>query len=166
MKKDRKSRKSGRKNGRKTNGAAATNQPGTSRRNVLRMARNGVIGLGVVGAIGFYFVQNVSSTMHEHDLKRVGNGKPTIVQIHDPQCSSCVALQRETKQALKNFDDEDLDYVIANIKTPEGRDFANRYGAQHVTLLLFDKDGALQGVLQGQRGRGELQFAFEQLISG
>lgn len=144
----------------------AASQPGTSRRNVLRMARNGVIGLGVIGAIGFYFVQNVSSTMHEHDLKRVGNGKPTIVQIHDPQCSSCVALQRETKQALKNFDDEDLDYVIANIKTPEGRSFANRYGAQHVTLLLFDEDGSLQGVLQGQRGRGELRFAFERLISG
>lgn len=166
MKKDRKPRKSGGKKGRSTDSAAAASRTDTSRRNVLRMARNGVIGLGVIGAIGFYFVQNVSSTMHEHDLKRVENGKPTIVQIHDPQCSSCVALQRETKQALKNFDDEDLDYVIANIKTPEGRNFANRYGAQHVTLLLFDKDGALQGVLQGQRGRGELRFAFERLISG
>ena len=71
-----------------------------------------------------------------------------------------------TKQALKNFDTDDLDYVIANIRTPEGRNFAQRHGVQHVTLLLFDDKGALQGVLQGQRGRAELRFAFERLVSG
>ncbi|MCR9135889.1 MAG: thioredoxin family protein [Alphaproteobacteria bacterium] len=166
MKKDRKSRNTSSKSVRKAGRAATSGRTDKGRRSFLRTARNGAIGLAVVGGIGFLFVRNVSSTMHEHDLTRVQNGKPTIVQIHDPQCSSCAALQRETKQALKNFDTGELDYVIANIKTPEGRNFANRYGAQHVTLLLFDGEGALQGVLQGQRGRNELRFAFERLLSG
>lgn len=166
MKKDKRSRNTGSKSARKSRRNAASDGADKGRRSFLRTARNGAIGLAVVGGIGFLFVRNVSSTMHEHDLDRVQNGKPTIVQIHDPQCSSCVALQRETKQALKNFNSDELDYVIANIKTPEGRNFANRYGAQHVTLLLFDDEGALQGVLQGQRRRGELRLAFERLLSG
>ncbi len=104
--------------------------------------------------------------MHEHDLSRVGNGRPTVVQIHDPQCSLCLALQTETRKALKMLDDDALDYVVANIRSEKGQTFANRYGVQHVTLLLFDGRGELQDVLQGQRGSYQLKAAFEDLLEG
>ncbi len=134
-----------------------------SRRRFLRLARNSVIGLTAAAGIGFLFVQNVRSSIHEQDLSRIGNGTPTIVQIHDPQCSLCRSLQHETRQALKQFEENELDYVIANIKTAEGSRFARRHGVPHVTLLLFDKRGELKAALRGQRQSEELVLAFRQL---
>ena len=36
----------------------------------------------------------VEATIREGDLSQIGNGTPTVVQIHDPQCPRCVALVR------------------------------------------------------------------------
>lgn len=166
MKKTRKSNLTKRKNHNKKVGAASNEKPaGVSRRDFFGTARNWTIGLAVVGGGIFFVGRSVSKTIQEHDLSRVENGRPTIVQIHDPQCSKCLALQRETRNALKDIDDDALDYVIANIKTPEGRSFAARYGEQHVTLLLFDAEGRLQTVLRGQRRQQELGPAFRRLAS-
>ncbi|MES0880639.1 thioredoxin family protein [Roseibium sp. SCP14] len=166
MKKQRKSlRQQARKNKQdKRPGPEANADP--SRRRFLRLTRNIVIGAALVGGSGYVFAQNVLSARHEHDLTRVGNGRPTIVQIHDPQCSLCRALQKETREALAMFEDGELNYVVANIRTQKGRSFANRYGVQHVTLLLFDEKGELQDVLQGQRGSYQLRDAFRGLLSG
>jgi hypothetical protein len=87
------------------------------------------------------------------------------VQVHDPQCTSCQELQRETRAALKTFDDDELDYVVANIKSTEGAAFANSYGAPHITLLLFDGEGELRSTLNGIRPRDELEGAFARLVA-
>lgn len=137
-----------------------------TRRDLFSRARNWTIGLAVVGGGGAILTRNVYGTIREHDLSRIANGTPTIVQVHDPQCSMCKALQRETRKALKHFGGGDLDYVIANITTPEGRNFAARYGAQHVTLLLFDANGRLRESLQGERQEAELRSAFALLVDG
>lgn len=154
-----------RKQKRKTNHAAG--QPastGAGRRDFLRRARNGAIALAVVGGAGFFFVQTVRSSIHEQDLSRIGNGTPTIVQIHDPQCSSCAALQRATRSALRAFDEDELDYVVANIRSTEGSEFAARHSVPHVTLLLFDGAGERKLTLQGQRRSEELERAFRSLL--
>lgn len=165
MKKQRKSQKVSTRKSRNGKGAHSEGHPDAGRRNFLKLARNLTIGLGVVGGTGYVFAQNYMNTMHEHDLTRVENGRPTVVQIHDPNCSMCLALQRETRKALKMLEGEELDYVVANIRTHKGQTFANRYGVQHVTLLLFDKRGELQGILQGQRGSYQLRDAFRDLVS-
>lgn len=149
----------------KSKGAAEPQQPADhGRRRLLRRARNWAIGLSTVAGVGFLFVQNVRSSIHERDLSRIGNGTPTIVQIHDPQCALCRSLQRETRQALNQFEENELDYVVANIKTTEGSKFAIQYAVPHVTLLLFDKSGELKTTLRGQRQSEELGIAFRQLV--
>ena len=137
-----------------------------SRREFLRKARNYAAGIAIAGSAGLFVTQYVRSAIHEHDLTRLNNGRPTVVQIHDPQCPICQALQREARKALKHIDDDRLDFLIANIRSAEGRAFANRYGVPHVTLLLFDAEGNLKSVLQGKREASELRTEFEILISG
>lgn len=136
--------------------------PKTDRRALLR---NGLLIAGVVGVGGFLTANTVMATIAEHDLTRVGQGVPVVVQVHDPQCSTCQELQRETRAALKNFDDADLQYAVANITSAAGAEFATMYGAPHVTLLLFDGAGDLRGTLNGVRPRDELQNAFERLVA-
>ena len=166
MKKQKRSHRALNKSTRSNQKSGRGDDVSSDRRGFLKLARNVAIGAGIVGGGGYVFAQNVISTMNEHDLSRVENGVPTIVQVHDPNCSMCLALQRETRKALDLFDDGQLDYVIANIKSSKGRAFANRYGVQHVTLLLFNGEGELQDILQGQRGSHQLRAAFANLLAG
>ncbi|WP_420333470.1 hypothetical protein [Roseibium sp.] len=163
MKKQRKSTKPKDRKSRQNN---TQQQVSAGRRNFLRLGRNIGIGAVLLGGTGYVFAQNFVSMRHEHDLTRVANGRPTVVQIHDPQCSLCRSLQADTRKALDMFGEGELDYVVANIRTAKGKTFQNRYGVPHVTLLLFDGKGELQEVLQGQRGAYELRNHFQALLDG
>ncbi len=134
----------------------------TDRRDLLR---NGVLIGGIVAVGGFFTANTVMATITEHDLTRVGQGVPMVVQVHDPQCPSCQDLQREARAAMEAFDDTTLQYAVANITSELGATFANRYGAPHITLLLFDGAGELRGTLNGVRGRDELETAFTRLVA-
>lgn len=141
-------------------GAAPSSSPEINRRDALTRIRNwGLLGVLAAGG-GWYLVDEVTATIAEQDLSRVGNGKPTVVQIHDPQCNQCLALQSETRSALKTIDDGKLQYVVANIRTDEGRAFAAANRVGHVTLLLFDADGKRRNVLTGHRSSAMLAAAF------
>ena len=156
MKKSPKSRRAKRK-------SHATSQAsaGWTKRDVLRLFRNGAVGLAAVGGVGYFGTRSVLATIAEHDLTRIGQGKPTIVQIHDPQCPTCLSLQKATRRALRCFGECDFVYLVANIKTDEGGALANRHGVPHVTLLVFDAEGELTETIHGLRTRDELKDIFQ-----
>lgn len=140
----------------------ADRQQTTTRREVLRLARNGALGVALLGGGAFFMTRSVRAMQAERDLTRLGQGKPVIVQVHDPQCATCTALQRETRNAMKQFGECDLIYLVADITQTEGARFANRHGVPHVTLLLFDGDGTLRQTLRGMRYRDELRQVLAQ----
>jgi len=140
--------------------AEATPKPSVSRRDFVRNIQFGALGVAVVGGGGWYLVQDVMASTREHDLSRLGNGVPTVVQVHDPSCPQCTALQREVRDALDAFDTGNLQYLIADITRTEGRRFATIHRVNHVTLLLFDGKGERQGVLVGQNTSDRLQQVF------
>lgn len=154
----RKSKKS--RSATKKQAQAAKASPEPTRRATLKHIRNGAIALGVFGVVGVFSVRGVRATIAEQNLERIGKGTPTVVQIHDPQCSLCTALQRQTRRALRSFEDGQIEYLVANITTPEGSALARRHGVPHVTLLLFDGEGNLESVLNGPRQADKLRTAF------
>ncbi|MEM7547389.1 MAG: twin-arginine translocation signal domain-containing protein [Pseudomonadota bacterium] len=135
-----------------------------NRRRFLKHVRTGAILMAVLGGGAWASQSYFSDLKHEYDLTRIGNGTPTVVQIHDPQCPICASLQREARIAMDEFSVDQLQYVVADIKMTKGRDFAAAHGVGHVTLLLFDGDGQRRGVLQGVRQSDELKRAFDQLV--
>lgn len=131
-----------------------------SRRMILNHIRNGLIVTAAVGAGGWGAAYAYTTHIERHDLSVIGNGVATVVQIHDPQCPTCRALQRETLRAAQSFEDDVLQVRVANIRTTEGRALASRYGVPHVTLLLFDGAGEMQRVLSGPNNRDFLRVQF------
>ena len=99
-----------------------------------------------------------------HDLSVIGNGKPTVVQVHDPGCPSCRALKSNTQSALKRLD-SDLQYRIASLKTPEGRTLAHRYRVGKITLLVFDGDGELLDSYQGVKSVDTLELLLAKVVT-
>ncbi|WP_341368671.1 hypothetical protein [Yoonia sp. BS5-3] len=129
------------------------------------LLRNGLIGAAVLGVAGFLTASTVMATISEHDLSRVGQGVPMVVQVHDPQCPSCRDLQRETRTALEAFDESELQYVIASLTSTTGAAFAAQYAAPRITLLLFDGAGNLQETINGVHPYTDLQLRFSQLVA-
>ena len=142
----------------------ATAPADENKRRTLSFLTKSATGLCLAGGTGAYFYTAYQNDLAERDLSKIGNGKPAIVQIHDPNCPMCNALQKNARSALSNFEDGDLEYLVANIRTNKGRQFANQHNVPHVTLLLFNKRGRLENVLQGVRGEDELVTVFKQLL--
>ncbi|MEM6587272.1 MAG: hypothetical protein AAF641_02400 [Pseudomonadota bacterium] len=132
-----------------------------ARRSFLARSGKWLVGVAVLGGAAGFGVSAVRATAREQDLSRVGQGIPTVVQIHDPSCSLCTALQKEARRALKGIDPDTMNYVVANVKTEEGREFANRHRQPHVTLMLMDPDGEPVQILNGPQDGDDLRVLFE-----
>ncbi len=131
------------------------------------MTKLGWYGAGAVAALGIggALAMDFSSKLSEGDLTKIGQGVPTIVQIHDPSCGLCRSLQKETRAALKQFDGDAFEYLVANIKSTEGAAFARRMGLPHVTLVLFDADGQHVHTVQGVTPRDTLEASFRRHLN-
>lgn len=127
------------------------------KRKTLRLLRNLAIATPVVGVAGFFSVQSVQATICEADMTKIGKGRAAVVQIHDPQCQLCAALQKQTRRAMKSFDEDSYRFLVANINTADGGAIAARYGVPHVTLLLFDKQGDMTQVVRGPINQDALE---------
>ncbi|MEO0442543.1 MAG: thioredoxin domain-containing protein [Pseudomonadota bacterium] len=106
-----------------------------------------------------YYSKTVAA---EHDLSVLGNGMPTVVQIHDPGCQLCQQLKRNLGKAKVDFKDS-IQFKTANIRTDKGSRFARQFNAPHVTLLMFDADGQQVNTLQGVRSPSEIRLALSRL---
>ncbi|MEM8654384.1 MAG: thioredoxin family protein [Pseudomonadota bacterium] len=129
------------------------------------LSRRSLMGGGAVASAlvlggGFWGVSSFRTYAAEHDLSRVGDGSLAIVQIHDPQCPTCTALQKQTRKALRGMDGCGLTYLVADVNTDEGAAFARRFNAPHVTLLLFDGQGEMKRRVQGMQQAAHLAEVF------
>ena len=137
--------------------------PARARRRFLKRVRGVVItvALGAFAVVGLTaYKRNYEVT---HDLSVIGNGTPTVVQVHDPGCSLCQSL-RDNVDTVKGEFRDSIQFRIANILTADGRALARRFDVPHVTLLLFDGKGDLVSVLRGVREPESLRPSFRALL--
>lgn len=119
----------------------------------------GVAGLLAIGGAG-WFARDFRSKLLETQLGDIGNGIPTVLQIHDPQCSLCAQLQRQTRKALARFDAGAVQFRVADITTSQGAAASARYGVAHVTLVLLCGRGDVRHIVEGVTPADELARLF------
>jgi hypothetical protein len=153
------------KNRTKTNKAKRKNRapavaPQATKRSFLKSAAYLAGGAVVLSGIGYLGLGILSEDLAEQDLSIVGSGVPVIVQVHNPTCSICLALQKETRAALKMMEEEDLSYRVANISSTTGSNFASKHRSSYATLLLFDGSGTVTQRIEGATDRVVLYDTF------
>lgn len=131
------------------------------KRDTLKLLRNGAVAAVLLGGVGTFAARKVLADLGEQDLSLIGEGTPTVVQIHDPQCAQCQALQKEVRAALDHFEDGTIRYLVANIRTTPGADLARGLGVPHVTIVLYDAQGDVQEILQGPRSEDAIREALQ-----
>ncbi|MEM7195228.1 MAG: thioredoxin family protein [Pseudomonadota bacterium] len=93
-----------------------------------------------------------------YDLSVIGNGKPTVVQLHDPTCPKCRALKSNVESVKSEF--KDVQFRIAHLSSEEGSRLAHKYGVGKVTLLVFDGGGKMVETIQGVYPESQLRREF------
>ncbi|MEP5152053.1 hypothetical protein [Planktotalea sp.] len=129
--------------------ALAKKEHELKRERTSRMTRRFAIAAPVVLVAGYFTTTSVQAIMSEADLTKINGGKPSIVQIHDPQCPLCRTLQKQARKAMKTLEGGSFEYLVANIRSEDGLAFSSKYGVGHVTLLLFDAEGEMVEIVRG-----------------
>ena len=115
--------------------------------------------LSIIVVPVYAYIQN---SKVEYDLSVVGNGKPTVVQIHDPGCRLCNRLKSNLGEVKGEFKDN-IQFKTANILKPKGRVFASKHNVPHVTLLFFDKKGQRVNTMEGVSSSDDIKSSLQNL---
>lgn len=119
--------------------------------------------VGVAGISAGTLARHDSQQRTLHDLSVVGDGAPTVVQIHDPSCPTCRRLKSRSLTALKDL--PHVQFRLANILTDEGKVLQKKYRAEKITLLLFEPGGQLVDRVVGLQDLDVLRNRFEQAFT-
>lgn len=148
----------------KKNKSANKHKPGSkaevknSAKSRRKLLKTGLISVGVIALAGGGLSMYRASYALSHDLSVIGQGRPTVVQIHDPSCPKCNKLKDNTAAVKGDF--ENINFRIANLKSREGASFARRFGVGKITLLIFDGEGNLVENLHGIQPKDRLRRLF------
>lgn len=96
------------------------------------------------------------------DLSRVGQGHNVVVHVHDHYLVSSTALMDSLNRLRRDYAGV-VEFVVADMQVPAGRDFAERHRTEAATLLLFAPDGTRLGVVQGAHEPAELRAILNQV---
>ncbi len=124
--------------------------------------KNTIIGSVFLALIGTAVALHSKVREGERDVSVIGNGTPTVVQIHDPNCQLCLRLKSNLDSVKGEFKDN-IQFKTVNIAASKGRNFAAKYRVPHVTLLFFDKRGERVNTLQGVTPKEEIRTALNAL---
>ena len=120
------------------------------------------IGALLIILSGYLFVTGEQKSRIEHDLSVIGNGKNTVVQIHDPGCQLCRRLKTNVDAVRPDFEDK-VHFKTANIKTSKGAEFAKKHNVPHVTLLIFNRNGKRVNTISGVQTKEVISDALAKL---
>ena len=132
---------------------SAEKSSGKSRRNFMKL---GVLLVGGGAAAASLHAYDRKKTRN-HDLSVIGNGTPTIVQMHDPSCSTCRRLKGAVDETMKTVDS--VNARIADLSTKKGREFQSKYNYPKTTLLFFDGKGKHRHTLSGVQNPEDIKAA-------
>ncbi|MFN7783686.1 MAG: hypothetical protein ACK5PG_13245 [Lysobacterales bacterium] len=82
------------------------------------------------------------------DLRKIGEGKPAVVFVYDPNLLVSNQQTRELDAARESLGDA-LHFLIADVGRPEGQQFMREHQASATQLLLFAPDGRVISRMQG-----------------
>jgi hypothetical protein len=74
--------------------------------------------------------------------EQIGTGMPALVFVYDPNLSVSISQTEEMNKARDQLSDQ-VFFLIAQIRTPEGDQLIAEHRASPAELLLFDPSGRL-----------------------
>jgi len=74
------------------------------------------------------------------DLSSIGQGKPSLVLAYENFSPTGGAALEQLRKVRSDYDSR-VDFIVADVGTPEGRNFANRHRLVDGQAILLDGQG-------------------------
>lgn len=98
---------------------------------------------------------------YSRDLSVIGKGSNVVVQVHDHNRVSSIELM-EAVSTIRDEYEGHITFLVADVYTPEGKQFKTTYGIDTAALVFFAPNGEQLAVLYGQQDAEELRKALQQ----
>lgn len=102
---------------------------------------------------------------YSDDLSRIGNGKPALVLMRDKNAVQSFDLL-EVMDSVRERNAGQVEFLLADFDSPEGRALISTRGAVRATLDVFDAQGKLREVLSPPQTAGNVQQAIDRAAGG
>lgn len=99
------------------------------------------------------------------DLTRIGKGKAAVVLVRDKDSVESFNLM-ETLNKVRDRFNGNVEFLLTDFNTPEGRAFMSQYGAQRITAVVFDANGNKVTVLSPSQTADSMQQAIAAGLQG
>jgi hypothetical protein len=93
---------------------------------------------------------------YSDDLSRIGKGKPAVVLVRDKAAVQSFELMNLLNGIRGQYDGQ-VEFLLTDFDTPEGRAFMKANNAARASLVLFDAGGKPVNILYAPQTAGTLQ---------
>ena len=118
--------------------------------------------LGLV-AVGYFVTLGIVKPIST-DLSVVGQGKPVLVLAFENFSPAGGDALNRLRQVRSDYETR-LDFVVADLGTPLGRAFANRYRLADGQAVFLKQDGQALGVTSIPADERELRITLESKLA-
>ncbi len=101
---------------------------------------------------------------YSRDLTQIGKGRNVVVQVHDHNLVGSIDLMETLNKVRPEYADA-VEFVVADLLTPEGQAFATSHDASSVTLVFFAPDGTQRGSIKGAQDVNALRNSLNQAFN-
>jgi hypothetical protein len=113
-------------------------------------------------ALGYLLTMGIAKPIST-DLSVVGQGKPVLVLAYENFSPTGGDALNRLRQVRSNYDSR-LAFVVADLGTPQGRAFANRYQLADAQALFLKQDGEPLRVTNIPADEQELSRLLESML--
>ncbi len=99
------------------------------------------------------------------DLSRIGKGKVAVVLVRDKNAVDSYDLLETMNRARDQYAGQ-VEFLLTDFDTPQGRAFITDKGVARVSIAVFDANGQLLGVLSPPQTAESVLEAIAKAVGG
>lgn len=99
-----------------------------------------LITLAIIGAVGALILSQLPRGAYPTDLTRIGQGRPALVLAYDIQSMGGMTGMELLDKLRDEYADR-VEFLVADLGVPQGRQFAQSVGAVNGTVAFLSGDG-------------------------
>ncbi len=115
-----------------------------------------LITLAVIAIPAVFIIALLPKGGYDSDISQVGTGTPAVVLTFENYAPASMETMALLDRVRPDHRHEVL-FLVADLGTPRGRAFAERYRAFSGILMTFDEEGTLRGRGLIEHGEDELR---------
>jgi len=119
----------------------------------------------IFSAVGALVLKQLpSGGAYSTDLTRIGKGQPAMVLVYDVNNLGGMHVMELLKELREEYKDR-VQFLVADLGTPDGRSFARHYSAGSGSVIMLKADGHLMRAIHGPESSAMLHQALKDVLA-